>query len=266
MEQDWLGSLPAPRQGAGLARRVGFDKVSPMKLILSAASLLAAVTTGFSQEQTARSTDLWQIIQSGGPIMYPLGAVSVLGLTLILVYLVTMNRGAVVSHRYMQGADALIRKGDYLGLLALSNRHNQAIASVMERALHFLTNNPASSMAEVREIAQAEGLRLASLWNQRISYLADIGSIAPMLGLLGTVLGMITSFTVVANDAVSSRPMLLAGGVAEALITTAAGLVIGIPLMAAYAFFRGRVQGMISDLEAASTVLLAHISVSKLNQ
>jgi biopolymer transport protein ExbB len=120
-------------------------------------------------------------------------------------------------------------------------------------------------MAEVREIAQAEGIRLASLWNQRISYLADIGSIAPMLGLLGTVLGMITSFTVVANDVVSSRPMLLAGGVAEALITTAAGLLIGIPLMAFYAFFRGRVQGMISDLEAASTVLLAHISVSRSN-
>jgi biopolymer transport protein ExbB len=234
-----------------------------MKLILSAASLLAVATPAFSQEQPARPTDLWQIIQSGGPVMYPLGAISVLGLMLILAYLMTLHRGAVVSNRYMQAADALIRKGDYLGLLALSNRHNEAIASVM--ALNFLTKNPTSSMAEVREIAQAEGIRLASLWNQRISYLADIGSIAPMLGLLGTVLGMITSFTVVANDVVSSRPMLLAGGVAEALITTAAGLLIGIPLMASYAFFRGRVQGMISDLEAASTVLLAHISVSRSN-
>jgi len=238
---------------------------APMKLILCAASLLAFASPAFSQEQTARSTDLWQIIQSGGPVMYPLGAISVLGLMLILIYLMTLRRGAVLSNRYMQAADALIRKGDYLGLLALSNRHNEAIASVMERALNFLTKNPTSSMAEVREIAQAEGMRLASLWNQRISYLADIGSIAPMLGLLGTVLGMITSFTVVANDVVSSRPMLLAGGVAEALITTAAGLLIGIPLMAFYAFFRGRVQGMISDLEAASTVLLAHISVSKSN-
>ena len=238
---------------------------APMKLILSAASLLAVASPAFSQEQTVPPTDLWQIIQSGGPVMYPLGAISVLGLMLILIYLMTLHRGAVVSNRYMQAADALIRKGDYLGLLALSNRHNEAIASVMERSLNFLTKNPTSSMAEVREIAQAEGMRLASLWNQRISYLADIGSIAPMLGLLGTVLGMITSFTVVANDVVSSRPMLLAGGVAEALITTAAGLVIGIPLMAFYAFFRGRVQGMISDLEAASTVLLAHISVSKSN-
>jgi len=238
---------------------------APMKLILCAASLLAFASPAFSQEQAARSTDLWQIIQSGGPVMYPLGAISVLGLMLILIYLMTLRRGAVLSNRYMQAADALIRKGDYLGLLALSNRHNEAIASVMERALNFLTKNPTSSIAEVREIAQAEGMRLASLWNQRISYLADIGSIAPMLGLLGTVLGMITSFTVVANDVVSSRPMLLAGGVAEALITTAAGLLIGIPLMAFYAFFRGRVQGMISDLEAASTVLLAHISVSKSN-
>ena len=238
---------------------------APMKLILSAALLLAVASPAFSQEQTARSTDLWQIVQSGGPVMYPLGAISILGLMLILAYLMTMHRGAVVSNRYMQAADALIRKGDYLGLLAVSNRHNEAIASVMERALNFLTKNPTASMAEVREIAQAEGIRLASLWNQRISYLADIGSIAPMLGLLGTVLGMITSFTVVANDVVSSRPMLLAGGVAEALITTAAGLLIGIPLMASYAFFRGRVQGMISDLEAASTVLLAHISVVRSN-
>ncbi len=252
-----------PATGRGLQGGGALIKSGHMKLTLSAASLLAAAPMAFSQEQSARSTDLWQIIQSGGPIMYPLGAISVLGLMLILVYLVTMTRGAVLSNRYMQAADALIRKSDYLGLLALSNRHNEAIASVMERALNFLTNNPTSSMAEVREIAQAEGVRLASLWNQRISYLADIGSIAPMLGLLGTVLGMITSFTVVANDVVSSRPMLLAGGVAEALITTAAGLVIGIPLMAAYAFFRGRVQGMISDLEAASTVILAHISVSR---
>lgn len=195
--------------------------------------------------------------------MYPLAATSILALTLILIYLATMNRGAVVENRYMQAADALIRKRDYLGLLALSNRHNEAVASVMERALSFLTNNPSASMAEVREIAQAEGVRLASLWNQRISYLADIGAISPMLGLLGSVIGMIASFTVIANDAVSTRPTMLAGGIAEALVTTATGLFIGIPVMACYAFFRGRVQGMISELEAASTILLAQISVSR---
>jgi biopolymer transport protein ExbB len=133
----------------------------------------------------------------------------------------------------------------------------------MERSMHFITQNPSASIEEAREIAQAEGVRLAGLWNQRISYLADIGSIAPMLGLLGTVLGMIKSFSVVASDIAASRPMMLADGVAEALVTTAAGLVIGIPVMAAYAFFRGRVQGMISDLEAASTILMAQLGAGK---
>ncbi len=207
-----------------------------------------------------QATSLWQVIVSGGPVMYPLGGMSVLAVMLILVYLFSLRRGTVVSGRYMQAAEALIRKKDYLGLLAVSNRHNESVAGVVERSLHFLTQNPNASMAEVREIAQAEGVRLAGLWNQRISYLADVGTIAPMLGLFGTVLGMIKSFSVVASDIAASRPMMLAEGVAEALVTTAAGLLIGIPAMAAYAFFRGRVQGMISDLEAASTVLMAQLA------
>jgi len=66
---------------------------------------------------------------------------------------------------------------------------------------------------------------------------------------------------VVASDIVASRPIMLAEGVSEALVTTAAGLVIGIPAMAAYAFFRGRVQALIAELEAASTQLVALLSV-----
>ncbi len=200
---------------------------------------------------------------SGGLVMYPLAALSVLALMLIFFYLFTLRRGTVVSGRYMKTADAMLKKKDLSALLAVSERHNEAVAGVMEKALHFLENHPGAGMAEAREIAEAEGIRLAGLWNQRISYLADIGSIAPMLGLFGTVLGMIKSFSVVASDIVASRPMMLAGGVAEALVTTAAGLFIGIPAMAAYAFFRGRVQGMISDLEAASTILMAQLGAGE---
>lgn len=231
-----------------------------MKILFAMVSVFASAVPAMAAETGDETTSLWQVIVSGGPVMYPLGAMSVLAVMLILVYLFSLRRGTVVSGRYMQAAEALIRKKDHLGLLAISNRHNEAVAGVMERALHFLTHNPNASMAEVREIAQAEGLRLAGLWNQRISYLADVGTIAPMLGLFGTVLGMIKSFSVVASDIAASRPMMLAEGVAEALVTTAAGLLIGIPAMAAYAFFRGRVQGMISDLEAASTVLMAQLA------
>ncbi|MFZ9932106.1 MAG: MotA/TolQ/ExbB proton channel family protein [Chthoniobacterales bacterium] len=205
---------------------------------------------------------LWQVLVSGGPVMIPLGILSVIAVMLVFVYLLTMRRGAVVTKRYMTTADALLRKRDYLGLLAISNRHREAVAQIMQRTLDFVTQHPQATFAEAREIAETEGTRQAAALNQRIAYLADIGTIAPMLGLFGTVLGMIKSFSVVASDIVASRPMMLAEGVSEALVTTAVGLVIGIPCMAAYAFFRGRVQALIAELEAASTQLLALLSVN----
>lgn len=189
--------------------------------------------------------------------MIPLAAISVIGLALILFYLLSMTKSAIVTVRYMQTAEALLRKKDYLGLIAISGRHREAVSRILHRTLDFITKNPQSPVSEARDIAQTEGNREASRLNQRITYLADIGAIAPMLGLFGTVLGMIRSFSVVASDIASTRPMLLAEGVSEALVTTAAGLLIGIPAMAAYAYFRGRVQGLIAELEAATTHLMA---------
>ena len=205
---------------------------------------------------------LWEVVLSGGPVMIPLGILSVIAVMLVLVYLFTLRRGAVVTKRYMTTADALLRKRDYLGLLAISNRHREAVARIMQRTLDFITQHPEATFAEAREIAETEGTRQAAALNQRIAYLADIGTIAPMLGLFGTVLGMIKSFSVVASDIVASRPIMLAEGVSEALVTTAAGLLIGIPAMAAYAFFRGRVQSLIAELEAASTQLIALLAVA----
>jgi len=224
---------------------------------------LALPATSPAQEVIAApaKTSLWEIVVAGGVVMIPLAALSVITIMLILIYLVTMRRGAVATARFMQTADALLRKKDYLGLLAVSNRHSEAMARIVQRTLDFVTKNPKATAAEAREIAQAEGTRLASALTQQITYLADIGTIAPMLGLFGTVLGMINSFTVVASDIAVSRPMLLAQGVSEALVATAAGLLVGIPAMAAYAYFRGRVQARISDLEAATTQLMALLGV-----
>lgn len=224
-------------------------------------ALLASATRGAAQEVVAVPTkiSLWEIAVSGGAVMIPLAGLSVVAIMLVAAYLVTLRSGAVATRRYMQTADALLRKKDFLGLLAVSNRHNEAVAQIMRRALEFLTSNPRATLAELREIAQAEGTRFAGALNQQITYLADIGTIAPMLGLFGTVLGMIKSFSVVASDIAASRPTLLAQGVSEALVTTAAGLLVGIPAMVAYAYFRGRVQARISDLEAATTLLMAQL-------
>jgi biopolymer transport protein ExbB len=266
MENFRGGSKLVSRAGLHRGRNALFYRDS-MKIVLTGLASLAFGPTLMAQSaeptpaaEFMKTANLWQVLQAGGPAMIPLGVLSVITVMLVIAFLFSLRRGSMVTKRYMQTADALIRKRDFLGLLAASNRHNEAIARVVQRTMNFLTKNPRATMAEIREIAQTEGMRQASALNQQVAYLADIGTIAPMVGLLGTVIGIVRSFGVIAIDAAATRPTVLAQGIGEALIATAAGLLVGIPAMAAYAFFRGRVHALISDLEAASTQLLALLS------
>ncbi len=197
-----------------------------------------------------------KLLQAGGWVMIPLVLASVLTLALILACIISLRRSSVVTHRFMETAEALLRKRDYLGLIAVSNRHSSAIARITSRTLDFATKHPSAPPSAIRDVAETEGGRVASSLNQRIIFLADIATLSPMLGLLGTVVGIINSFGVLASNTTQPRQMLLAGGVAQALVTTAAGLIIGIAAMAFYSLFRGRVSSMISDLEAATTHIL----------
>ncbi len=234
----------------------------PFALLASASSSLAqAITTAPDLPRTTSTKSILDAILTAGPVMYVLLALSVFSVMLVVVYLMTIRRGAVVSSGYMATADALLRKRDHLGLLAVSNRHGEAIARVVQKVLDFTTKNPSADFQQVREIAETEGTRVASSLNNRVTYLADIGMIAPMLGLLGTVIGIIRSFGALGADLGSARYVLLSKGISEALVNTCAGLAIGIPAMMFYAIFRGRVQKLISDLEAACTHILALLSV-----
>src|SRR5712691_946372 len=207
------------------------------------------------------SQTIMQALIAAGPVMIFLFALSVLFVMLLIAYLMTIRRGAIVSSGFMATADALLRKRDYLGLLAVSNRHGEAIARVVQKMLDFTTKNPHADFQQVREIAETEGTRVAASLNNRVIYLADIGMIAPLLGLLGTVFGIIHSFGALGADVGSARYVALSLGISQALVNTAAGLAIGIPAMIFYAFFRGRAQKLISELEAASTHVLALLSL-----
>ncbi|PYL17686.1 MAG: hypothetical protein DME30_06050 [Verrucomicrobia bacterium] len=147
------------------------------------------------------SKTIMETLIAAGPVMIVLFALSVFFVMLVIVYLMTIRRGAVVSSGYMATADALLRKRDYLGM------------------------------------------------------------IAPLLGLLGTVLGIIRSFGALGADLGTARYVLLSKGISEALVNTCAGLAIGIPAMICYAFFRGKAQKLISELESASTHVLALLSL-----
>jgi biopolymer transport protein ExbB len=108
----------------------------------------------------------------------------------------------------------------------------------------------------IQEAMESEGERgAAALW-QKISYLNNVGVIAPLLGLLGTVWGMIGAFGAIALSDTESRGLLMAYNVAQAMVTTAAGLMLAIPAMVAYFYFRGRVVKIIALVEAQAAELV----------
>jgi biopolymer transport protein ExbB len=164
----------------------------------------------------------------------------------------------------MNTADVLLKKRDYLGLLAISSRHSETVARVVQRTLDFATKNPTAPYDVVREIAETEAGSQAASLQHRTVYLADIGMLSPMIGLLGTVIGIIRSFGLLGSgqQTETSRDLLMATGVSEALIATAAGLVLGILAMFFYSVFRNRVQSLISDLEIATAHIVGLVALN----
>src|SRR5213594_4097385 len=258
--------MSASRAFASAVRSAYHYEISGMKIWVLLLTALASASPVIAQEPTPplvpqHTQSVMETLVNAGPVMIPLFLLSIFFVALVVVYLMTIRRGAVVSSGYMATADALLRKRDYLGLLAVSNRHGEAIARVVQKMLDFTTKNPNADFQQVREIAETEGTRVAASLNNRVIYLADIGMIAPLLGLLGTVFGIIHSFGALGADVGSARYVALSRGISEALVNTATGLAVGIPAMIFYAFFRGRAQKLISELEAASTHVLALLSL-----
>lgn len=234
-----------------------------MTILAAPCALLAQDATSTAVAAKTAPVTLFGLLQSGGYAMIPLAVMSILTVMLIFAYAITLRRGAIVSNQFMNTAEVLLKKRDYAGLLAIANRHSEAVARIVHRMLDFAAKNPGAPFEVVREIAQTEGSTQAASVQNRITYLADIAVLSPMVGLLGTVFGIIQSFGVLANSATTqaSRPVLLAQGVSEALVATGTGLVIGIISMAFYGIFRNKVQSLLSELERASAHLLGLLSM-----
>lgn len=212
------------------------------------------------------SLTLWELLLAGGWVMIPLFIVSGIAGILIIFYFLTLRKNRVATREFRQGLEPMIREKNFAGLLEASRKNPQLLARVIERVAEFIQTNPDADFLTVREIAQAEGSHQVSALNQQIIYLMDIGVLAPMLGLFGTVVGILRAFSSIASEATPMRTLLLAGGVSQALVATAAGLLVGITSMFFYSYFRGRVQGLISELESAATNLVAQIGLKLKNE
>ncbi len=203
-----------------------------------------------------------ELFEQGGLLMWPLLGLSILTFILIFTCLWTTRKSAVMPYDLVESAEMHIRKKNYAEIMVACKHDGSCLALTIHAMMHFLQRNNTANIEELREVTSSEGSRQSSRLTRQITWLSDIASIAPMIGLLGTVVGMMTTFAEMASGNFEGvKQMQMASGIAVALITTASGLIPAIVSMAAYYYFRNRIQKLISEMEVASTHLLSVISV-----
>ena len=211
---------------------------------------------GFSQELNeevpSEAMTLGQLILNGGPIMVVIMALSIVTLFLIIRYFFIIRPSAMVPKDLIQEVSSSLSSGNKEKSLTLCNNNPGFLSEIIKAGIE----NSADGREEVEEAMERAGHSELALLQQNVRYLADIGVIAPMLGLLGTVLGMIKAFLMVAFQTGIVRDIMIAGGISQALVTTAAGLIVGIPAMAFYFFFRSRLQRISIETENTSADIL----------
>lgn len=230
-----------PMSLVGLAVPVGYAETGEAAAALPASEMLT----------------LAEILRMGGWLMYVLAALSVLGLALIVYYAMVLRLRNIAPAAQVLRLRELLKERRGRDARELCAQQPTALAAVASAGLDFLKENPSAKEGMLKEIMESEGGRQAGRLQNMIHYLQDLAAVAPMVGLLGTVIGMLKAFNSVAFDLAKARPMELAAGVGQALITTIAGLIVAIPAMMAYSWFRGRVIKLTGQMEGAATDLLA---------
>lgn len=222
-------------------------------MTLALAVLMSAGVCLARADGAAAAFSAAEIWRQGGWIMWVLAGMSAIGAAFIVYFFALLRVGQIVPPVLRNDVLKKIRGGDADDIRTACDYKPCPLSEVVLAGLDCLGERNAADPALLKDVLEGEGSRQAGLLQGQTQYLLDIAVIAPMVGLLGTVFGMLRAFDAVALDLAQAKPMVLAQGVSQALITTAAGLIVGIPAMMFYAYFRGRASNLISRLEAASS-------------
>ena len=189
------------------------------------------------------------LMAKGGPVMYPLALVSVLAVAIALERAWYFARLGKDREDLMEEMRAFLAEGRLLEAMQLIRRHNGPTAAVLAEGL-AAWGRPTE---EVRERMERAGQEEVAKMEARLAWLDAIVTGAPMLGLLGTVTGIIRSFRILSQLQGIDSPSALSAGIAEALITTAAGLIIAIPALFAYVYFSSLVDRRVASLNRVTS-------------
>ncbi|HNT66755.1 MAG TPA: MotA/TolQ/ExbB proton channel family protein [bacterium] len=198
--------------------------------------------------------DALAYLTRGGVVMIPLLLCSVLGLAIILEKSINLHRRRILHPELVRLIHSIDSEQDIQMAKSLCKKQPGPFANIILVGLQ----NRHLDKAEIKELIEDQGRQEIRSLERGLSVLEMIAGVAPLLGLLGTVIGMIKVFTVISAQG-TGQASLLAGGISEALITTATGLVIGIPILVAYNFYTHRAEDLVLDIEKHSNAMLQRI-------
>lgn len=194
----------------------------------------------------------FQYLLRGGPVMLPLFLCGLVAVAVMIDRFLAIGVAVRSNRRFMANVMGLLQSGHYEEALALCDSSPNRIAKLIAggiRSKHL-------DVRSVERVMEEVALRELPLLYERLSVLDTIVTLAPLLGLLGTITGMIRAFHIVGSAGLADNPAAITGGVSEALIATAAGLSIAILTLPAYNFLTERVKENVSEMELRAAQVL----------
>lgn len=220
--------------------------------VLQAAAIVADSAQQAGQvaaQPTEISLSAWDLAVKGGWIMIVLAAMSLIGIYIFIDRLLAINAASREDGNFMNSIRDFIHEGKLDAARALCRSKNTPISRMIEKGLSRLGKPLSDINTAIENVGSLEVSRL----EKNIAFLATISGAAPMLGFLGTVLGMVQAFYDMAMAGNNIDIQLLSNGIYEAMITTVGGLMVGIPAYIAYNILVARTKNLVFKLEASAT-------------
>jgi biopolymer transport protein ExbB len=208
---------------------------------------------------------LLSIIQAAGWPIWPLIACSIIGLALVIERFIALKSSKVAPQKLLDEAIAVSRQGLPAADVVNQLEANSCLGEVLARGMRALASNPRCSEEELRNAMEGAGRRVTAKLERYLPAIATIASAAPLLGLLGTVIGMIEIFGAQGGGVAGgvggsgANPAQLAQGISIALYNTAFGLIVAIPALIFWRYFRARVDDYLLTLELAADRMVRHL-------
>lgn len=202
---------------------------------------------------------MWELVQKGGPMMYLIIIASILAFGVVIERIYHLNKARIDAGKFMDGIINILKRNKIIEAIEMCNATPGPIAHIVKAGILKHDRSKAEIREAVEEAARLEIPRM----EKHLPILATIAHIAPLLGLVGTVTGMIKSFQVIQQKASAMIPVNpgdLAGGIWEALLATLAGLAVAIPTYVAYNYLVSQVDNLVYDMETSATDLVNLLS------